>query len=144
MLTISFNRNKDLFNIFTDITLSDIVSVAFGLIRHFSGIQNCSLSYAYCFLIPTPAHTHRPFRSVNSVPLCHHKGKYTDKANPMRKNIFNPSFLYLDPDDVKVQCKRKNSLVHTDLFGSTLIREGRADLHQCSQAFGWGPGDVSH
>lgn len=58
MLMISFNGNKVLWDFFMDLTLPDIVSVTFGLIIHFFGIQKCSLSYAFCFPMLIPAHTH--------------------------------------------------------------------------------------
>jgi len=44
--------------LFTDLTLPDIVSVTFGLIIHFSGILKCSLYYACCLPMLTPAQTH--------------------------------------------------------------------------------------
>lgn len=99
MLTISFNGNKVLWDFFTDLTLPDIVSVTFGLIIHFFGIQKCSLSYAYCFPMLIPAHTHIIW-VFNYLPLCSHKTKYTDKANYMSKNIFNPSLSSSVPDDI--------------------------------------------
>lgn len=91
MLMISFNGNKVLWDFFTDLTLPDIVSVTFGLSIHFFGIQKCSLSYAFCFPMLIPAHTHTHHLGLY-LPLCSHKTKYTDKANYMSKNIFNPSF----------------------------------------------------
>lgn len=83
---------------FAHLTLPDFISMTFGLI-HFSGIQKCSLSHAFCSPMFILAHTHTLFGSLNYPPLCSKEAKYTEKASYMRKTVSNPSFSFSVPDN---------------------------------------------
>lgn len=96
-LRVRFDENKALWDFFSHLTLTDIMT--FEFITNFSGIQKCSLLYACCSPMFILAHTPAWFGFLKCPSLCSKEAKYTDKASYMRKKVFHPSSSFSVPDN---------------------------------------------